>query len=111
MNNNVILLGSGGLQPSQITQLQMPNLYRMLENGTFFTNHHSVFPTVTRVNTVSMLTGCYPGHHGLVGNTMVIKDYDESLVIPALKPQIESVNKKIKSILLVPNIVDILSNY
>jgi len=42
---------------------------------------------------------------------MVIKDYDESLVIPVLKPQIESVNKKIKSILLVPNIVDILSNY
>ncbi len=111
MNNKVIVLGIDGLQPSQITQLQMPNLYRMLENGTFFSNHHSVFPTVTRVNTVSMLTGCYPGHHGLVGNTMVIKDYDESLVIPALKPQIESVNKKIKSILLVPNIVDILSNY
>ena len=111
MNNKVILLGIDGLQPSQITQLQMPNLYRMVRNGTLFTNHHSVFPTVTRVNTVSMLTGCYPGHHGLVGNTMVIKDYDESLVIPVLKPQIESVNKKIESILLVPNIVDILSNY
>jgi len=111
MNNKVILLGIDGLQPSQITELHMPNLYRMVRNGTLFTNHHSVFPTVTRVNTVSMLTGCYPGHHGLVGNTMVIKDYDESLVIPVLKPQIESVNKKIKSILLVPNIVDILSNY
>ena len=111
MNNKIILLGIDGLQPSQITQLQMPNLYRMLENGTFFTNHHSVFPTVTRVNTVSMLTGCYPGHHGLVGNTMVIRDYDESMVIPALKPQIQSVNRRIKSILLVPNLVDILSSY
>ena len=111
MNNKVIVLGIDGLQSSQITELHMPNLYRMVSNGTLFTNHHSVFPTVTRVNTVSMLTGCYPGHHGLVGNTMVINDYDEAMVIPALKPQIESVNKKIKSILLVPNIVDILSNY
>ena len=109
--NKVILLGIDGLKPSQITELRMPNLFRMVRQGTLFTNHHSVFPTVTRVNTVSMLTGCYPGRHGLVGNTMVLKDYDESLVVPALKPQIESVNKKIKSILLVPNIVDIVSNY
>ena len=109
--NKVILLGIDGLKPSQITELHMPNLYRILKAGTSFSNHHSVFPTVTRVNTVSMLTGCYPGNHGLVGNTMVIKDYDESLVVPALKPQIELVNEKIKSILLVPNVVDILSNY
>ena len=76
--NKVILLGIDGLKPSQITELRMPNLFRMVRQGTLFANHHSVFPTVTRVNTVSMLTGCYPGRHGLLGNTMLLRDYDES---------------------------------
>jgi arylsulfatase A-like enzyme len=37
-----------------------------------FNRHHSVFPTVTRVNASSMVTGVYPEAHGLLGNTIYI---------------------------------------
>ncbi|MCA9442900.1 MAG: alkaline phosphatase family protein, partial [Candidatus Omnitrophica bacterium] len=35
-----------------------------------FENHHSVYPTVTRVNASSFVTGCYPAKHGLMENTV-----------------------------------------
>jgi hypothetical protein len=38
---------------------------------------HSVFPTVTRVNSPSIATGMYPGSAGVVGN---------SIFIPAIDP-------------------------
>ena len=37
-----------------------------------FSAHHSVFPTVTRVNASSLVTGAYPERHGLMGNTIYI---------------------------------------
>ena len=37
-----------------------------------FNAHHSVFPTVTRVNASSMATGAYPESHGLLGNTVYV---------------------------------------
>ena len=37
-----------------------------------FTAHHSLLPTVTRVNSPSMATGVYPETHGLLGNTIYI---------------------------------------
>jgi len=33
-----------------------------------------VFPSVTRVTSASIATGCHPGRHGLLGNTMVLDE-------------------------------------
>jgi hypothetical protein len=59
-----------GLRPDYITADGMPNLYAFSKRGCYGKAHHSVFPTVTRVNSSSYATGSYPATHGLLGNTV-----------------------------------------
>jgi arylsulfatase A-like enzyme len=59
-----------GLRPDYVTPELMPNLHALAERGVFFEDHHSVFPTVTRVNAASIATGCYPAKHGLLANAV-----------------------------------------
>src|SRR5438128_8772587 len=61
-----------GLRPDDVTAATMPHLTRLGQRGVVFNAHHSVFPTVTRVNSSSMVTGMYPEGHGLLGNTIYI---------------------------------------
>jgi arylsulfatase A-like enzyme len=65
-----LLLVVDGLRPDYVTQEVMPRLTALGSRGIVFTAHHSVFPTVTRVNASSMSTGTYPESHGLMGNTV-----------------------------------------
>jgi len=65
-----------GLRPDYITDAVMPRLVRLGQRGTVFTAHHSIVPTVTRVNAASMVTGVYPEGHGLLGNTIYIPAAD-----------------------------------
>ena len=59
-----------GLRPDYITTELMPNLTAFKKANTYGENHHSVFPTVTRVNSSSYATGAYPGQNGLMGNNV-----------------------------------------
>src|ERR1051325_3726890 len=61
-----------GLRPDYVTRDVMPRLTQLGRRGIVFTAHHSVFPTVTRVNASSFVTGAYPETHGLMGNTIYI---------------------------------------
>jgi predicted AlkP superfamily pyrophosphatase or phosphodiesterase len=65
-----------GLRPDYVTPEVMPNLYAFGQRGIVFTKHHSVFPTVTRVNTSSISTGSYPERHGLLGNSVFFPAID-----------------------------------
>ena len=65
-----------GLRPDYVTPEVMPNLYALGQRGVVFANHHSVFPTVTRVNASSISTGTYPERHGLMGNTVFFPQVD-----------------------------------
>ena len=80
-----------GLQPAQITPELMPNLAEFARSGVTFANHHPVFPTVTRVNVASLVTGCLPGRHGLAGNTYLCRDYDPHQVIAAMEPTLQAI--------------------
>lgn len=71
-----IIVFFDGLRPDYITQEAMPNLYAFSKRGCYGTKHHSVFPTVTRVNASSYSTGSYPGTHGLLGNTVYFPQVD-----------------------------------
>lgn len=61
-----------GLRPDDVTPEVMPRVSALGRRGIVFNAHHSVFPTVTRVNASSMVTGVYPEGHGLLGNTIYI---------------------------------------
>ncbi len=66
----VVLIVVDGLRPDQVTPDVMPRLTALGGRGMVFERHHSVAPTVTRVNASSIATGTYPETHGLLGNTV-----------------------------------------
>lgn len=59
-----------GLRKDYITPNLMPNLYRFGQKGSIGNYNHSIFPTVTRVNSPSIFTGTYPHRHGILGNSV-----------------------------------------
>ncbi|HQS51443.1 MAG TPA: alkaline phosphatase family protein [Daejeonella sp.] len=67
-----------GLRPDYITTENMPNLYAFKQKAAYGNQHHSVFPTVTRVNASSYATGSYPGTHGLMGNSVYFPQVDKT---------------------------------
>ena len=71
-----LLIVLDGLRPDYVTPALMPNLHALGERGVVFTDHHAVYPTVTRVNAASISTGAYPETHGLMGNAVFFSDVD-----------------------------------
>ena len=86
--NPVVVVVFDGLQPGQVTPRLMPNLARFAAEGVVGDNHHAVFPTVTRANVASIVTGCQPGANGLTGNMLVIPEYDPHRAVNALEPEL-----------------------
>lgn len=66
-----------GLRPDYITPEGMPNLYNFRKQGVYGKQHHSIYPTVTRVNSSGYSTGSYPAKTGLMGNTVYFPDVDK----------------------------------
>ena len=107
----VLVVVFDGLQPAQVHPGLMPNLAAFAASGVTFTNHHAVYPSVTRANAASMVTGRYPGGHGLAANTLLVADFDPCQAIPALEPQLEQVAAKTGRVLLAPTLAEILSSH
>ncbi|MDD4363427.1 MAG: alkaline phosphatase family protein [Atribacterota bacterium] len=77
----VILIVWDGLRSDFVNKRFTPNLFEFASKGVLFKNHHSVFPSCTRVNCASMVTGCYPDMHGLMGNQIYICDKNQDLKV------------------------------
>ena len=109
--SSVLIFAIDGLQPSQVTEELMPNLAAFASSGVFFDTHHPVYPSVTRVNAASIMTGCYPGRHGLVGNTLVIREYDRTRAFSALVDELMTVVLKTGRLLFCPTLAEIISGH
>lgn len=107
--SSVLVFVFDGLQPAQVNSSLMPNLWDFSAGGVAFANHHSVFPTVTRVNVASIVTGMNPGGHGLAGNRLLIRDFNPHSAIPALEPNLAEVAKAGVPVLLASTLAEILS--
>ena len=105
----VLIAAFDGLQPSQIGPDRTPTIHRLAGGGVTFARHHAVFPSVTRVNAASMMTGRHPGGHGLLGNTLVIRDWDPHRAIPALEPELRAVAASTGRTLLAPTLGEMLA--
>ena len=66
----VIMVALDGMRPDMVDAAATPNLFALAAEGTRFANARSVFPSETRVATPSFITGCRPGAHGMVANTV-----------------------------------------
>ena len=107
---NVVIVVFDGLQPAQVTPELMPNLACFAAEGVTGDNHHAVFPTVTRANVASIVTGHHPGAHGLTANTLVIPEFDPHHAIGALEPTLTEV-AALHPVLLTPTLGDILHRH
>src|SRR5262249_9012941 len=76
-----LLIVVDGLRPDYVTAEVMPNLTALGKRGVVFNRHHSVYPTVTRVNASSISTGAYPEAHGLLGNTVYFSKVNPANVL------------------------------
>lgn len=58
-----------------------PNVARLMEQGTAF-RHGAVasLPTVTLANHTAILTGCHPGHHGILHNAWIDRATSKQVV-------------------------------
>ena len=107
---SVVIVVFDGLQPAQVTPELMPNLHAFASDGVTGRDHHAVFPTVTRANVASIVTGHHPGAHGLTANMLVIPEFDPHRAIGALGPTLTEVASQ-HPVLLQPTLGDILHRH
>ena len=67
-DRTVIVLLFDGWAPAMVDGFDTPNLDRIRREGSW--THHvvPVFPSISLPNQISVSTGCYPEHHGIVTN-------------------------------------------
>ncbi len=98
-----------GLRADDVTAEAMPRVAALGQRGIVFTAHHSVFPTVTRVNASSMATGVYPEAHGLLGNTIYIPAVNATRGLDtSVKENLEAVARASGRLLTAPTLGEIL---
>lgn len=108
-NRSVLVIVLDGLRPDYVTPDLMPNLYDLGKRGVVFKNHHSVVPTVTRVNAASFATGAYPGRHGLMGNTVFFPHVDPKPLSTSSRENLLRIEKQTGgNLLTVPTLGEIL---
>ncbi len=98
-----------GLRPDYVTADGMPRLFRLGQRGIVFTAHHAVYPTVTRVNASSLVTGAYPEAHGLLGNTIYVPSVNATRGLDTgQRENLEAVERTEGQLLTTPTLGEIL---
>jgi predicted AlkP superfamily pyrophosphatase or phosphodiesterase len=67
----LIVLSLDGWRWDYYTKAKLPALQRLVEGGVRSEGLIPAFPSKTFPNHYTIVTGLYPGHHGVVGNSMV----------------------------------------
>jgi arylsulfatase A-like enzyme len=106
---SVLVIVIDGLRPDAVTPDVMPRLSRLARRGMVFSAHHSVFPTVTRVNAASFVTGAYPETHGIVGNSMYVPSVDAARTLDTgSRKDLEAIGRADRRLLTAPSLGEIL---
>ncbi|MCG8353929.1 MAG: alkaline phosphatase family protein [Kiloniellales bacterium] len=74
MAQRAVIVVCDSLRRDMISAQTAPTLSALRARSAHFTAARGVFPSVTRVSAASLATGCHPGSHGLLGNTMVLDE-------------------------------------
>jgi predicted AlkP superfamily pyrophosphatase or phosphodiesterase len=64
----VILVSFDGFRHDYVEKYNLPNFNAFIQKGTQAEGIIPCFPSLTFPNHYSLVTGLYPGHHGLVDN-------------------------------------------
>jgi predicted AlkP superfamily pyrophosphatase or phosphodiesterase len=66
---SLLLVSFDGFRADYLDRLTLPNFQRIMARGVRAQAMRPVFPTITFPNHYSLVTGLYPGHHGIVENS------------------------------------------
>ncbi|MBT3995633.1 MAG: alkaline phosphatase family protein [Chloroflexi bacterium] len=106
----IVIAAFDGLQRSQVSPELMPIVTALADKGVRFEHNHAVFPTVTRANSASLVTGVTPGTHGLTANKSVFHEYSTTEVVDALIPKLPEINNLTNGeLLFVPTLGELIS--
>ncbi|QPH54952.1 alkaline phosphatase family protein [Pontivivens ytuae] len=87
----IILVVFDGLRRDMATDANTPTLARLLREGADFPDARSVFPTMTRVNSAAMASGCVPARTGIVANQFFDPAvFPDRLVHTGMIPDVEA---------------------
>ena len=106
-----VVLVLDGLRRDFVTPELMPRLSALRERATWCAQHGSVFPSVTRVVSSSVATGCRPARHGLAGNTISLVDEGRLALFDAGKPEFIAEKQRLTGqALAMPTLADRLAS-
>jgi predicted AlkP superfamily pyrophosphatase or phosphodiesterase len=71
----LVMVSVDGMKPEYVTQsdehgAKVPNLRRMMKEGTYAEGVQGVIPTVTYASHTALVTGVWPAKHGIYANTL-----------------------------------------
>jgi predicted AlkP superfamily pyrophosphatase or phosphodiesterase len=66
---SLLLVSFDGFRADYLDRLSLPNFRRVIARGVRAQALRPVFPAITFPNHYSLVTGLYPGHHGIVENS------------------------------------------
>jgi predicted AlkP superfamily pyrophosphatase or phosphodiesterase len=70
----VVLMICDGHRNDFVRPDTCPSIFDFAKRSRRFVNHRAIFPSATRASAAAIATGCWPGNHGLHGNTMGLPD-------------------------------------
>jgi predicted AlkP superfamily pyrophosphatase or phosphodiesterase len=73
-SRSVLLISVDGMKPEYVTKadehgLKVPNMRKMMQEGTYAEGVNGVVPTVTYASHTTLITGVWPEKHGIYANT------------------------------------------
>lgn len=73
-DTRIVVAVVDGCRADYLSPEHMPRVWAAAQQGVIGKAHHSVLPTVTRVNASTIVTGCLPARHGLVANALFVPE-------------------------------------
>ena len=98
--DQIIVICVDGFDPEYFDVIDTPNIDKLIQNGGFYCIGKSMWPSVTNVNNVSILTGEYPSVHGICSNYRYLQETGEEIYMESseyiLSPTIFTMAKEKK---------------
>ncbi len=89
-----------------------PAICKVIAQGRRFARHRAIFPSATRASAASIATGCWPGTHGLHGNTMALDEGAGPVVHDVGKPEfVDTLRRATGRTLEVPTLAERLKDH
>jgi hypothetical protein len=94
-----------GLRPDRVDPARMPRLAALAAGGARWVNARTVFPSETRVAAASLVTGAWPGSHGLIGNDFLDPTvFADRAVATKDRADLEAVERRAGALLARPSL-------